>query len=512
VTPVLIAVTVIALGLRLYQLSRPGYLLGVTEYDDGPDFGAAIRLVDGHLPYRDFIIVQPPGIMLLMAPVALVAKGLGAAGSMAIARVATVLAGAASALLGGLLVRHRGLLATIAAAGILAVYPAGIQSAHTVLLEPWVVLFCLAGALIVFDGDKLASSRARLAWGGAAFGFAGAVKVWAVLPVAVILVLAAGRPRHAVSYLGGVAAGFLIPVLPFFLAAPRTFYDSVIFAQVVRVDKARTPLGFRLHEMTGLIEVPGLRTATLIVISAAMVAAVAVCSVLAARISRLPPPPLDFFAFCTAALVVAAFLWPADFYYHYAGFLAPFLALAVALPVSRLVTVTGVRAGGRSLSRPAVAGAAIAIVGMAAVQFGLEAASRAPLSPRTPGISQAEVAAAKRIIPPGACVLADQVSYLIAADRFISRVADCPIMVDSVGTDYALSGGRNAATGAAKSAAVRAAWLAAFRPAQYVWLSNLAGKRVPWGASQVASYFHRNFVPVPGGPAGLYVRRGPRPG
>ena len=66
--------TVIGLGLRLFLLSRPGYLLGVTQYDDGPYFGSALRLVHGALPYRDFIIVQPPGITLVMTPAALLAQ------------------------------------------------------------------------------------------------------------------------------------------------------------------------------------------------------------------------------------------------------------------------------------------------------------------------------------------------------------------------------------------------------------------------------------------------------
>jgi len=154
-----------------------------------------------------------------------------------------------------------------------------------------------------------------------------------------------------------------------------------------------------------------------------------------------------------------------------------------------------------------VAAAGIAVIIMAAAQFGAESGSGAGLSP---ALSAADVAAARRIIPAGACVLADQVSYIIAADRFVSRVAGCSPMVDSVGTDYSLSGGRNAASGAARSPAVRAAWLAAFRPAQYVWLSNLASKRVPLRAPQIASYFRDNFSPVPGGPPGLYIRTGHR--
>ena len=49
------------------------------------------------------------------------------------------------------------------------------------------------------------------------------------------------------------------------------------------------------------------------------------------------PASLAGFVLVTAVIIVAAFLWPVDFYYHYAAFFAPFLALAVALPVARLV-------------------------------------------------------------------------------------------------------------------------------------------------------------------------------
>ena len=68
-TVVIAVATALALALRFYQLSRPFYLLGVNEYDDGPYFGSAVRLLNGALPYRDFYIVQPPGITLLMVPV-----------------------------------------------------------------------------------------------------------------------------------------------------------------------------------------------------------------------------------------------------------------------------------------------------------------------------------------------------------------------------------------------------------------------------------------------------------
>src|SRR5260370_22501773 len=70
----MLAATLLALVIRLYTLTRPGYLTGVTEYDDGVYLGASVRLLQGALPYHDFAFVQPPGILLLMTPVALLAK------------------------------------------------------------------------------------------------------------------------------------------------------------------------------------------------------------------------------------------------------------------------------------------------------------------------------------------------------------------------------------------------------------------------------------------------------
>ena len=197
--------TLLALGLRLLLLSRPGYLMGVTEYDDGPYFGSAVNLVHGILPYRSFILVQPPGITLLMVPSALLSEAIGTAHAMATGRILTTLASSAGVVLLGLLLRHRGLLAVIVGCGILAVYPDSVSTARTVLVEPWLVLFCLLGALALFDGNRLTSSRKRLFWSGVAFGFAGCIEVWAIFPVIVLLVmlLAAGSAGGRVRRRGG---------------------------------------------------------------------------------------------------------------------------------------------------------------------------------------------------------------------------------------------------------------------------------------------------------------------
>jgi alpha-1,2-mannosyltransferase len=517
----IVVATAVALALRLYQLAWAGHFSGVTSYDDGVYVGAAVRLIDGVPPYRDFVLVQPPGVVLLMTPVAALGKLTGTAWAMALGRLLTACAGAASVALTGLLVRHRGLLAVVISCGIMAVYPDAILAAQTVLQEPWLVLACLAGLLAVFDGDRLTASGKRLAWGGVAFGFAGAIKLWAVFPIVVIALMCLPRIGRALAYLGGVLAGFLVPVLPFFAIAPSSFFRGVVLAQLVRVDDVRVPLMTRLGDLSGIVA----SQSTVVNVPAVLATVVAALIVLLvagsyAGLWLLTPrplrrtallPPLEGFVLVTAVIIVAAFLWPVDFYYHYAAFFAPFLALAVALPVARLA-----RAARSVLKRRwpglrfdwAVGG----VIGVAFLAMFITAVVTETAAPT----SSNPAAAADRVIPPGACVLTDQVSFTILANRFTSGVPGCPQLVDGFGTDLDLSKGHNGATGAARTPAVRQLWDNAFRHAQYLWLSSApdrttgsgdtAYRRIAWTPA-LRAYFERNFREVSGNPL-IYKRIG----
>src|SRR5215470_4848676 len=262
--------TLVALVLRGYLLLRPG-VLTVTQYDDGPYFGSAVRLVHGVLPYRDYAFVQPPGITVLMSPVALLTYLTGTAWGLALARILTVLAGAAAVALTGLLVRHRGTLAVLLAGGALALYAPAASASHTVLLEPWLVLFCLIGAVTVFDGDQVSASTRRLVWGGPVFGFAGAIKAWVLVPVLVIAALCVRNLRRAATFLAGVAAGFLVAILPFAAASPRLFYDDVVVAQLARIGHP-VPVWHRLQSMIGIPGAQDWTNSTLLTACIALVA------------------------------------------------------------------------------------------------------------------------------------------------------------------------------------------------------------------------------------------------
>jgi hypothetical protein len=507
---VIIAVTTaLALALRVYyQSTRAGFLLGVTEYDDGTYFGSSLRLVTGVLPYRDFVTVQPPGITLLMAPVALLARVSSTAAGMEIARVLTTAASAAGVVLAGLLVRRYGTLAVLITCGIMAVYPGSIAAAHTVLVEPWLVLFCLIGALALFDGDQLARGW-RLAWAGVAFGFGGAVEGWAIVPVLVAILLFLPKITRAWRFCAGVAAGFLIPVLPFAVLAPRQFYDDTIVAQLGLVRPARTPVWGRFASILGIVNPAPDQKTTVLVIAVAAAVVIAALVIAAWLVTRRPPPLCERFVVLTSALVIFMFCLAGQFYYHFVAFLAPFLAASLGVPVSRLVTAVTTD-GGRRADRPqghrarprqwgvhsglgwltaGLAGLAIAVA--AVTQFQTESKGASVIGPAPHAID--------RIIPPGACVLTDQVSITILVNRFYSDVPGCSPMVNSVGTDLALSHGRKPSDGAGYVPAVAAVWQQAFSHAQFVLLSrNSAGLRdsagrIPWSPA-LRAYFAANFV------------------
>ncbi len=521
VNVIIAVITLLALGLRLYQLGRPGYLLSVTEYDDGPYFGSAVRLVNGAIPYRDFLLVQPPGITLLMTPSALLGKLAGTDWAIASGRLLTVIAGTASVTLGGLLARHRGVFAVLVACGLPAVFPDSIQAAHTVLVEPWLAVFCLAGALAVFQGDRLTASHRRLARGGVAFGFAGAVEVWAIFPLAVIVALSLRAPRRMARYLAGAAAGFLVLVLPLAVIAPRGLYQGLVVAQVgARYHPRRVPNWYRVKEMVGLSDFH-VTHATALIVAAVIAAFVIAVLSLACWVTRRPPTPLEWFAIGSTILVAAAFMWPSQFHYHFPAFLVPFLALAIALPTARLLRdarpdrdASSAREAGSARRWTAPSGllwaatglAGLAIVAMTVVQ----ARSETTLEPH---VAYSTVVAARRLIPSGACVVTDQVSLTLVANRFVSDVPGCPLLVDSVGTDYALSHGRNPLTGAAKFPAAVAVWHNALHRAQYVWLSGRELHRVPWTPG-LLDYFQHHFTRIMGhgsASGGIYRRNGLTP-
>jgi alpha-1,2-mannosyltransferase len=544
----ILTATVLALALRLFLVTRPGFLTsGTVEYDDGVYLGAALRLLHGALPYKDYAFVQPPGIVVVALPGALVGSLTSQATGLAAARVLSVLASTACVPLAGRLVRHRGALACAVTAGLLAVYPADVLSGRTLLLEPWMNLACLLAANAAFRNGRLASPR-WLAWAGVAFGCGVAIKFWAAVPAAVLLAACliarppaqTSRARRAGALVGGAAGGFAVLAGPFALADPAGFVRETLLDQVSRVG-SYTPVSLRLAHLTGLIDVlgrdgkvaaPGTTTHSLFAMGAEAsthtvavgwpayaAAAVGIVLIAAGYLHGLRQrTPLEWFALATAVLATAAIMGYSAFFYHYPDFPAPWLAIAAGAAVASLACLiqgtpppgpqppepagpAGPPEGRRARLARRVLAAAVAVVILAIA--GVEARELAPAHvPASP-------ASVSALVPAGSCLVADQVSFAIAADRFAAPGPGCPDLVDSLAATLALSGGVSPQGGAGQAPKVVAGWEAIFGQARYVWLSGGAPARIPWTPA-LQSWFSGHFrllAAFPGyGASKLYVR------
>ncbi len=514
---VILLATALAVAIRLFTLTRPGYLTGITEYDDGVYLGAALRMTQGAMPYKDFAFVQPPGILLLMTPVALIAQLTTTVKALALARLLTALASAACVPLAGSLVRYRGTVVTLVTCGVLAIYPSDITTAHTLMLEPWMNLFCLLAMAAAFRRGHL-TSPGRLVWAGLALGFAGAIKFWAVAPAAVLLLLilidSRDRIRRVRAYLPALAAGFIVPVLPFLASAPMTFLRSTITDQADRTGSA-VSLGVRLANLTGLIDIfnnrgkislnAGAHSMYAAGASANLgdasslgwlpaVAAVALIAVIGVgyawqnrRLSQL-----EWMSLITAVLASAAILGYSAFFYHYSDFPAPWLALTLG-------GAAGVLAGRPALRTIVIRVVAVAIMLIAALQIR-----------DTFPLRQPSGEAMAHLIPKGACVVTDEASLTIAADRFANLPPGCPDIIDSLAATLVLSNGISVQGGADQMPQVVATWQNWLSKADYVWLSPGHGsrRRIPW-TPELSAWFNANFTKVGNYSAGtgqLYVR------
>jgi alpha-1,2-mannosyltransferase len=516
---VMLAATGLALALRGYLLTRPGFLAGVTEYDDGVYLGGAIELISGTLPYHGFAFVQPPGILLLMTPVALIAKVSTTAHAMAAARLLTVAASTACVPLAGHLVRYRGVFVTLVTCGILAVYPDDVSTAHTLLLEPWMNLLLLIGVCAAFRRGRLASPQ-RLLLAGLAIGLAVAVKYWAALPALALLVVCVQTPRRGSGLAGrrarlfavGVLAGFAVPVAPFVATGPGLFLRSTLLDQVSRAGSS-VPAAARLAHLTGLIDVldargqlslqagthslfvtEGAAAPTLTASWAPCILALLVIAVIGFGYNREPgrPSPLEWYVLASCASAAAAVLTYSAFFYHYADFVAPWLAMSAGCAAGTLCRALADRPGAR---RGLIAVVGVLVLGLAVFQ-----------ARELAGAGTTSIYPDSAVIPAGSCVVSDEISLTIAANRFSTRPG-CPAVLDSLATTLVEDDGISVQGGAKSSARAVAGWQWIFAHAQYVWLSGEYGRRIPWTPT-LKQWFARHFtrLTVNGGLGHLYRR------
>jgi hypothetical protein len=513
-----VAAGLLATAIVCYNLARPGGLHGVTQYDDGVYYGAAVRLIKGQLPYRDFTFVQPPGIAVWFAPIAWLTHAAGTSAGLAWARIITAVVAGLDAWLVGRLLRHQGAVAATVASLALAVYPAAFFADRTLLLEPYLVLFCLIAANVAFS-DGAFGSRRRLLVAGVFLGCAGATKTWAAVVLAAFVLAALTRERRGAwgltsrvaPLVAGAAVGFLLVCGPFFIEAPHAFVHDVVTSQLGRQSVTATKLWLRLLVITGLHGVEGvpasrqLSYAVAIVIAAVLVAFAVVPAVLGRTNA------LERFLLLATAGALGALLVPAQFYDHYAYFVVAFLAPALSGALVR-----GARAARGRLSteragwrRKAAAGCAAAL-GCAVIGGVFWLVPREVSYQTSMTIGAIDPAQAIDVaVPNGACVLSDSAILLVEANRLTSGQSGCPDLLDGTALWLSIAPGDSPESCAPVDPALVADWRSWLSRADFFVESSSSRLRVPWTVGLRAWFAtHYKYLPDPG--AEVFVHLGTR--
>jgi hypothetical protein len=312
----------VAFGLRLLVPLTSRGLVGNYSYDAGVYYSAGAALVHGRLPYRDFILLHPPGVALAVAPAAWIGRLTTDHIGFAAAALEFTAFGAAAAVLVVVVARGLGAGRGAATAGGLfyALWFLSVRAEYVSRLEPLGNFLLLCG-LLAYVGIGGEHSRRWALLCGVGLGAAVSVKIWYAVPLAVVLcfLLARHRPRDAARAALGAAGAVVLICGPFFALAPSAMWRMVFSEQLGR--DAANPF----RALVLLQRVPaGMSWTTAYLLDAVLLAAVGLLLVAAWRspIVRLPLALL----LTSGAVLLAAPSW----FMFYVDYLTPAAALCVA--------------------------------------------------------------------------------------------------------------------------------------------------------------------------------------
>jgi hypothetical protein len=309
------------------------------------------------------------------------------------------------------------------------------------------------------------------------FGLAASVKLWAFFPfVAALICLSPQFRRRVLPFIGGAATGFLVPVLPFFLLAPRDFISQVFGAQFFATPNLAqsSPFIWRLSDLTGFQGsslAPTARETTVIWLAL-------LCLVVVGYWRRLELEMADRFLLASFVVTGCGILVaPASSAYYY-YFSAPFLVGVIAVTLARLARY-GRALSGRIHVSADVRTALGWLSGIASVVlvFALTLYSTTFFTNYVwaEGLYLPWLTKIVSHVPPGSCVVSDFVVFQLDTNRFTGNEKLCPDVIDPYGVwqvwnnDYSNP-----------PPALVALWKSYFQQANYVVLNSPDTTFVPW--------------------------------
>lgn len=442
-------VAIFALGLlvRALPVLRGGGLFADLGYDDGVYFAAAVAAVHGLVPYRDFLFLHPPGIVIVLAPFAWVGDLTTSATGLALARVAFMVIGATNALLVALIAGKRhGRLAAICAGLLYAAWHASAGFERTTILPGPENALLLLGLLTLewrHGNVEAPISSRRAALAGVFLGLAMTIQLWEVVPLAVIVGWQAVRSLQTgrrslnapIAIAAGATAAFGIACLPFLVIAGPQMIRYILVDQLARPNLG-VPWIARLRLLEGLPP-SGI---TLRYVPNPLVVAAAAATALVVAVGAWCKPEIRIWAVLLAAQTAVLLVIQA-FYPHYAAWIAPVGSIAIGASVATIID--------RFARQPRRARPAALVYAMVVMIVLLPNIVRTG-EPLPVATLDQHLAAAR-------CVAADRPILLIETATLQRDLdAACPLVLDTTGTSYDVGRG-GLMSGAAGAARVNAA-------------------------------------------------------
>jgi hypothetical protein len=480
-----VAVLVVSLALAISQFAT-NHLM--SAFDSGVYFAAASQFVAGHLPYHDFVFVQPPGIVVLLWPWAIIGRLFSLPVGFVLARGFTAATVAAVAVLSSRLLQPYGRKAALVGGVAVALTPTSAFELTAIKLEPCCLVLCLVAAqwVIGAEGRDLRYAKSKVVAAGIAVGVAGAVKLWALLLFVALVACVWRLARPLVwRFVVATGVGFVLVAGPFFVLAPSQFVQQVILDQLLRGPNARGAVSTltRLSEMTGLRSTAlALNDVGLVVFYGSLALIVLVALYVGGRRTVT-----DHFFLWSSVVTLVALLASKEFYNYYAYFWSPLLVGLVVSSVVRIWRATSpwreVRAAVTRRRIVPWAGRLVMVttIGVGII-FGFTSVHQ--LSLANAGTNQSTLIS--RYIPAGSCVIFDDAIQGVLSNRLVAH-APCPVVVDTGGVSMAF-GGRHPL----RSRHLVQLWRRDFLAADYVVLAGRTPLGIPWSSSLFA-WFTQHF-------------------
>jgi hypothetical protein len=419
-----LTVFVLALAARLTAvLLSKGGPLGSTGYDGGVYYAAADALTFGRLPYTDFVLLHPPGLMLALTPFA-------AFGRLTSDHVGFVAANMCAAALGALdaalvviiarrlrLPRH----AQLVGGCFYALWQGAIAAELGIRLEPLgSVLFLIA--LLLFLSSADGTRRRLLVGAGIALGAAVSVKIWWVVPALALVVwpAIARRDRRASALIAaGCAAALVVIDGPFALLTRVRMWDMIVVDQLGRTRQGSVLSRLDSLSSISVLGLPASSAAGVILLGVTLVAASTVV------VSAWTLPAMRPVVVVAVAQLVVLLAVP-TFFGYYPDYLAASAALVLA-------AAAGARAPSAPFRRVAAVVAITAVVAVGADTTGALTSGRVSGTVPFPGTELAEG------VEHVHCLMADAPIALIEVDALSRDFAHrCADWVDVTGRTYGI--------------------------------------------------------------------------